>query len=175
LQMVANKWAQMVVQYDVACCDCSCGNIAMMEWALQYINTDLLAQFKAKLYAATQNQAFASGSDSGQQEPSNSETGESGSSSQSGQSDSSQVGQSGSSSQSGSTSSDESSAGAGEEVSAASTQGDSGDQGQAYEISQVNNQQSSSQDTGMPIAATLGVIALVCLIAVGYFRGRKHI
>lgn len=163
LQMVAEVWGNMIVQYDVACCDCSCGNIQMMEWACTYINTDLLAQLKPVLYAATQNNAFASGAS---EDPTNVDPGQSSSSSQSGQSSSS--------SQSGSESTGDStgSTGAGEDVSAASTTGSSGDQGQAYEISEVDKQ-SSSQDTGMPIAATLGVLAIVCLVAIGYFRGKK--
>jgi len=58
LRKVANKWAQLVIDNGVACCDCSCGNIAMMDWSLKYINADLLSQFKQKLYQATQNKIF---------------------------------------------------------------------------------------------------------------------
>ena len=32
---IANTWAQATIQNGVACCDCSCGNIAMMQWAVQ--------------------------------------------------------------------------------------------------------------------------------------------
>ena len=55
---IANTWAQATVQNGVACCDCSCGNIAMMQWAVQYVNPDILAQLLPKLYEATKNPVF---------------------------------------------------------------------------------------------------------------------
>ena len=58
LRRVANLWAQSVIDNGVACCDCSCGNVLMMDWSLQFINADLLSQFKARLYQATQNKLF---------------------------------------------------------------------------------------------------------------------
>lgn len=38
LRLLASTWAQAMAENGVACCDCSCGNIAMMEWAMQYLN-----------------------------------------------------------------------------------------------------------------------------------------
>jgi cobaltochelatase CobN len=179
LRMVANTWAKMIIENGVACCDCSCGNIAMMEWVTQYINPDLLAQVKSQIYTATGYEGFAPstpvnpnqpvqptqpGQPSEPGQPSQpGEPGQPGEPSQPGQSEES------ASSNAGST--------PGElQVSAATTPGDEGSQSsQAHEINPVN-QQSSSQNTGMPIVATLAVIALVCLLAVGYFyRGRKQI
>ena len=55
---IANTWAQATIKNGVACCDCSCGNIAMMEWAVQYVNPDILAQLLPKLYDATKNPVF---------------------------------------------------------------------------------------------------------------------
>ena len=55
---IANTWAQATVQNGVACCDCSCGNIAMLQWAVQYVNPDILAQLLPKLYDATKNPKF---------------------------------------------------------------------------------------------------------------------
>ena len=46
LQLVANEWAKMVIAGGVACCDCSCGNIAMMKWATTYVNAESTGQFK---------------------------------------------------------------------------------------------------------------------------------
>ena len=59
IRNIANTWAQATVQNGVACCDCSCGNIAMMQWAVQYVNPDILAQLLPKLYQATQNPVFS--------------------------------------------------------------------------------------------------------------------
>lgn len=59
LQLIANTWSGMIATNGVACCDCSCGNLAMIEWATQYINPDILAQFNARMYSATMNPSFA--------------------------------------------------------------------------------------------------------------------
>ncbi len=148
LQFVAKTWADAVIKNGVACCDCSCGNIAMMKWATQYINPDMLAQLNSQLFAATGNPGFASSTN-----PSND-------------------GQSGQSGQNSGQGSSSEGTNPGEQVSAASTSTGAGQQGKAYEISEAN--QSSSQNTGMPIAATIGVILLVCLVGLGYFRGKKQ-
>ncbi|HEY0196361.1 MAG TPA: cobaltochelatase subunit CobN, partial [Methanobacterium sp.] len=173
LRLVANTWANLIAQNGVACCDCSCGNIAMMKWATQYINPDLLAQFKSQIYAATRNEGFAPSppnpSQPGQpSEPGQPEPGEPGQPEpgEPGQPEPGQPNQPGQSEQS------ESSAGTtpGEQqVSATTTPADAGDSGQkAHEISETG-QQSSSQ-TGMPIAAIVGILLIVGLIGVGYFR-----
>ncbi|RAP48632.1 MAG: hypothetical protein BZ136_04670, partial [Methanosphaera sp. rholeuAM74] len=58
LTKVANIWAQSVIDNGVACCDCSCGNIMMLDWSLKYVNPDILSKLKAKLYQATQDKTF---------------------------------------------------------------------------------------------------------------------
>ena len=58
LRKVANIWAQNVIDNGVACCDCSCGNVLMMDWSLKFINPDLMSRLKAKLYQATQDKRF---------------------------------------------------------------------------------------------------------------------
>ena len=145
LEMITKMWADSIIQSGVACCDCSCGNIAMMKWATQYINPDMLAQLEAVFYDATRSESFAPTS---------------------GPTQGGQQGQSGESSGQGSSSEGSN---PGEQVSAA-TAGDTGE-GKAHEITEIGHQ-SQSQNTGMPIAATLGVILLIGLVAVGYFRGR---
>jgi cobaltochelatase CobN len=155
LQLVANTWAQMVIQNGVACCDCSCGNLAMMQWASTYVNADLLAHLNAMLYEATQQAAFAPG-----QTPASDPTGSTQTSSQSSSSQSSSQSESQDSGSSGS---------AGEEESeSATTPGEEGE-GKAYEVSKQSS--SGTSESGLPIAAVLGVIALVCLVGIGYFRG----
>ena len=49
LENLATMWANSIIVNGVACCDCSCGNIAMLKWATQYINPDLLAKFNDQL------------------------------------------------------------------------------------------------------------------------------
>ena len=58
LSDLANMWAEAVIANGVACCDCSCGNIAMMQWAINYINPDLLARLAEKMFEATHNNFF---------------------------------------------------------------------------------------------------------------------
>lgn len=58
LKKVADIWAQSVIDNGVACCDCSCGNVFMMDWSFKYINPDLMSRLKAKLYQATQDKRF---------------------------------------------------------------------------------------------------------------------
>ena len=58
LRDIANTWAEATIAKGVACCDCSCGNVAMMEWAMKYVNADLLAKLLPTLYNATLNPKF---------------------------------------------------------------------------------------------------------------------
>ena len=58
LRKIADIWAQSVIDNGVACCDCSCGNVFMMDWSLKYVNPDLMSRLKAKLYQATQDKRF---------------------------------------------------------------------------------------------------------------------
>jgi len=55
---IADQWAQSVITNGVACCDCSCGNIAMMQWAIDFINPDLLAKFANQIFQATNHNFF---------------------------------------------------------------------------------------------------------------------
>ncbi len=155
LTHVAQTWANLIAQNGVACCDCSCGNIAMMEWASQHVNPDLLSHLNAQLYKATHNPGFAPSSTPSQPEYQSSSVPQS-------QGLSSQL-----SSQSMSRSTD----GDGEQSQSEESLGP-GDQGEskAYEVSKQGI--SSSSDSGLPIVAVIGVIALVCLIGLGYFRKR---
>jgi len=157
LNMVANKWGQLIADNGVACCDCSCGNIAMMKWASQHVNPDLLSQLNAQLYKATQNTGFApSPTPLKPETPSSSPPSQStGSSSQSASQSSSAAGESSAQSQSQ------------ESVSP----GDQGE-GKAYEVSQ-SSRSSGSSDASLPMAAVVGVIVLVCLIGFGYYRAQS--
>jgi cobaltochelatase CobN len=147
LEMITKVWSDAILKSGVACCDCSCGNIAMMKWATQYINPDMLAQLEAVFYDATKSEEFAPNSNPTQ---------------------GGQQGQSGESTGQGSSAQGTS---PGEQASSASSPGSEAGEQKAYEVSEMG-QQSQSQNTGMPIAATIGVILLVGLVAVGYFRGR---
>lgn len=58
LKTIANTWANLIAKHGVACCDCSCGNIAMIEWATKYISADLLQNLFKELFGATKKEIF---------------------------------------------------------------------------------------------------------------------
>jgi cobaltochelatase CobN len=154
LQLVVNTWSSMIAQNGVACCDCSCGNLAMIKWATQYVNPDILAQFNSQMYSGTMDASFAPN-------PVNSQTpSEQASASQT----MGQVSGKQTESASSNPSTDESQQQSEEGISP-------GDQGQekSYEVSKSDASSSSSQ-TGLPIIAIVGVIVLISLIGIGYFR-----
>jgi cobaltochelatase CobN len=153
MNLVANKWAQTVIQNGVACCDCSCGNIAMIRWATNFVNPDLLSQVNNQMYQATQNSAFSPGQTPQTSNPSQSSNGNP---------STSQGGSQGAGS-------------SGKEVDTVQSQdstspGDQG-QGKSYEVSKSNS--GGSSESGLPITAIIGVIVLVALVGVGYYRGIK--
>ena len=147
---LANVMAQNVIANGVACCDCTCANLANMKWAAQYLNADMLAQFNQQIYITTGNPSFAPSQSPSQ--PQSSAQAQSGGSNVQAASKSS-----GSSGEVGEQSQDES-----------TSPGEEGE-GKAYEVSQQSS--SASPESGLPIAAVVGVIALVCLVGFGYFRG----
>lgn len=159
LNLVANTWAKMVIANGVACCDCSCGNIAMIEWAMNHVNADVLAHLKSVMYDATHQAQFAPGQSP--QPPQSQPTGPTSESSQSSSSDSS--------SQADSAESGSSSAGE-EELDSATSPGDEGE-GKAYEVSKQSA--GGVSESGLPLVALVGVIALVFLVGIGYFRGNN--
>ncbi|MGB9838833.1 cobaltochelatase subunit CobN [Methanothermobacter sp.] len=167
LRLVANKWASTIAEYGVACCDCSCGNIAMMQWVMQYVNPDLLSRVKEKLYAATKSAAFAPAENPNQGGESGSTPGSApGSQPQGGSTGSEVSGRSGGSS--GASTAGPGTHGSSQNTpaeSAASSQG----AGKSYEVTKAGSSGASS--TGMPVYAIIGVIALVALVGVGYFLG----
>ncbi|MDI9624493.1 MAG: cobaltochelatase subunit CobN [Methanothermobacter sp.] len=168
LSLVANTWASLISNYGVSCCDCSCGNIAMMQWAMQYINPNLLEAVKARLYGATMNGAFApTGSPGIPSQP-----GTPGVPGQPGSPGS--VGHVG-----GPTPGYIGSPGTGSQASAGSMGGivgaagaiagsDAGPgTGKVYEVSKSSG--TAGTPRGLPVYAIVGVIILVALVGAGYF------
>ena len=153
LNMVRNTWAQLIATNGVACCDCSCGNLAMIEWASKNLNPDLLAKLNSEIYKATGNSQFAPG-----QIPS--QTQQPATQSQTTGSTASVTSQS---------ISDSDGSSERPQSEESTSPGDNG-YAKAYEVSDGGN--SGSSDSGLPLAAIVGVIALVCLIGYGYFRAR---
>ncbi len=183
LSNIANTWAQATVKNGVACCDCSCGNIAMMQWAVQYVNPDILAQLLPKLYDATQNPVFLNntqnvppeanadpsnsapstpnptkGSTSSSTISSNATTTNTQHSQSNGNSNGDAVSDVGESSSSG-------------EVGASAAEG--ADVKKSIEINPVTQQ--SASEVGMSLIAVLGVICLILIIGVGYFRDKDDV
>lgn len=194
---IANNWAQATIKNGVACCDCSCGNIAMMQWAVQYVNPDILAQLLPKLYEATQNPVFASNTQSTvpsenqnndkNQEASttnpvkgstsastttvktnSSSTTKTTTSQSSAKSSSSNV-QGGSPSNVGANGESVSNAGNGGQSSeAGASTVESADVKKSVEINPITSQ--SASEVGLSIVAVLAILCLIMVVAVGYFR-----
>jgi cobaltochelatase CobN len=211
IRNIANSWAQATVTSGVACCDCSCGNIAMMQWAIQYVNPDILAQLLPKLYEATRNPVFLNntqnaqpqdvddtsnvdpsspnpqeGSDSSSTVPSNATTNtqSSSKSSSNAQNSGNSQGQAasnvGTNGQTGS-SQGRAASNTGEaseisEVNDVSEAGDSSSQGadvkKSIEINPITSQ--SASEVGLSIIAVIGILCLIGVIGLGYFRNRDE-
>ena len=177
---IANTWAQATIQNGVACCDCSCGNIAMMQWAVQYVNPDILAQLLPKLYEATKNPVFANNTQStvqpeqdaseNQKEASTTVPVEGSTSSatvatNSSSSTAQNVAQQGSNPQGEAFSNVGADASAGE---AGSSSAEGADVKKSVEINPITSQ--SASEVGLSIIAVLAILCLIMVVAVGYFR-----
>ena len=180
LRDIANSWAQATVQNGVACCDCSCGNIAMMQWAVQYVNPDILAQLLPKLYEATKNPVFKnntqttqppeSDTDSTQKEASTQNPVE-GSTSLATVMTNSSSSTSQSTPQSGDNSQGEAFSNVGEgsqSVQAGSSSSQGADVKKSIEINPITSQ--SASEVGLSLAAVIAILCLIMVVAVGYFR-----
>ncbi|MBC7118883.1 MAG: cobaltochelatase subunit CobN [Methanobacteriaceae archaeon] len=174
LSFVANTWASMISSHGVSCCDCSCGNIAMIQWAMGYVNPDLLSGVKAKLYGATQNSAFApTGAPGTPGQPGTSTLGAPGSSTGQAGPTPGYTGSPGIGTQAGSPGTEGVVAAGATGAAAGAGQGP-GVAGRVYEVSKAGGMPGAS--SGLPIYAVAGIVALVALVGVGYFlAGRKGI
>lgn len=184
---IANTWAQSTIAKGVACCDCSCGNVAMMEWALKYVNADLLAKLLPTLYNATLNPKFlqnatdlpsnateidsqttdtsTESNDTSRTVPTNS------SSSTKSQSSQGNTEIPGSSSSAGVGMDVEGKADADSDMNAGTP--DAVGEGRAMEVTQHTSTPVAPKDVSMPIAIIVCVICLVLLIGLGYFRNKN--
>lgn len=182
---IANTWAQTTVQNGVACCDCSCGNIAMMQWAAQYVNPDILAQLLPKLYEATKNPVFLNNTQSTvppEQDVKDNNVKEAsmknpveGSTSASTVASNSSSSKTESYSQSSTNSQGDAISNAGEdgEVSQAGSSNSQGaDVKKSIEINPITSQ--SASEVGLSIIAVIGVLCLIMIIGLGYFRNKDE-
>ena len=177
---IANTWAQATIQNGVACCDCSCGNIAMMQWAVQYVNPDILAQLLPKLYQATKNPVFANNTQTSVPPESESNNNQREASTQNpveGSTSSATVATNSSSTttqatpQNGDNAQGEafSNVGAGSEsVQAGQASSEGADVKKSVEINPITSQ--SASEVGLSIVAVLAILCLIMVVAVGYFR-----
>ena len=177
---IANTWAQATVQNGVACCDCSCGNIAMMQWAVQYVNPDILAQLLPKLYEATKNPVFKNNTQSAQPseaEPNRNQNEASSQNPVKGSTSSSTIATNSSSTTTQTTAQNGNNAqgdafsnvGAGaESVEAGSSNSEGADVKKSVEINPITSQ--SASEVGLSIVAVLAILCLIMVVAVGYFR-----
>ena len=181
ISSIANTWAQATIKNGVACCDCSCGNVAMMQWAVQYVNPDLLAQLLPKLYDATHNPVFDKNTQSSQPPETQSNQNQKEASTQNpvkGSTSSAIIATNSSSTttqstiaQSGSNPQGEafSNVGAGSEsAEAGNSQAEGADVKKSVEINPITSQ--SASEVGLSLAAVLAILCLIMVVAVGYFR-----
>jgi cobaltochelatase CobN len=150
-----NEFVQSVNEYGVTCCHHTCGNLVLNQMMVtgSTLSMEQLQQYAAA-YASATGKSLNLGTP-GSTPQSGSAQATSGVSSSVGASSSNEAAtESGSASSSASESASES----------AGTEGTS----KSYEVSETGQQ--SSAQSSMPIVAIVGVILLVCLVGVGYFR-----
>lgn len=177
---IANTWAQATVQNGVACCDCSCGNIAMMQWAVQYVNPDILAQLLPKLYDATKNPKFKNNTQSTQPPESDTNENQKEASTQNpveGSNSSSTI-KTNSTTTTTQTNAQNGENGYGEAFSNVGENSQSPQAGQSslegadvkksVEINPITSQ--SASEVGLSVLAVLAILCLIMVVAVGYFR-----
>ncbi len=178
IREITNSWKNLIAIRGVACCDCSCGNIAMMEWATQFMNPNMLAQFYKQLYQATKNPMFAPPNPPTPTEPKIPATAEepaTPTTPEPGVSPAPTTPGQPTAPTSPGTEASSASIPPGMEVSAAEVQVTSagpakaGQGKKAYEVTKVTPPSSSAG--GIPIWALLGVVLLTGLAILGYFKG----
>ena len=152
----------------------------MMQWAVQYVNPDILAQLLPKLYEATKNPIFKNNTQSTQPPETESDQNQKEASTQNpveGSTSSSTISTNSSSTttqnvaQSGNDAQGEafSNVGAGSEsVEAGSSSSEGADVKKSIEINPITSQ--SASEVGLSIVAVLAILLLILVIAVGYFR-----
>jgi len=126
---------------------------------MQYMNPDLLSRVREKLYAATKSSAFAPSSDGGSTPTAPSNPGQPqapGTSADNGEPHHEE-----------SQDSDVSTSAPGVEAATHSSAGEN--QGKAYEVSSASG--SANPETGLPVYAIVGIVAIVGLLGLGYFFG----
>ena len=191
LSNVANQWAEAVIANGVACCDCSCGNIAMMQWAVDFINPDLLAKFADQIFKATnhnffnpanfQNNPNTDSADSQTDENSGMNTTDanvkSNSTSSTLKSDSATSGfNNGDTARGvGVTSSQSATASSASEINSLENTGEAGadSSSKSYEVEKSVSSSSTTTEKSMSIQLIICVIILVGIFAIGYFRNKN--
>jgi len=156
LTQVKDLYIQATVEYGVVCCHHTCGNLDFTNYVVRgsSLTMEQLQQFVDVMQAAT-GEPVTLGTTGTPSKPTGSVS-STGASSSVGASESNEAAtESGSTSSSSSESASES----------AGTEGTS----KSYEISETGQQ--SSAQSNMPIVAIVGVILMVGLVGVGYFRG----
>ncbi len=191
LSSVANQWAEAVITNGVACCDCSCGNIAMMQWAVDFINPDLLARFADQIFQATNHNFFNPANFQNNPDADNSQSDVdenaginstdanviSNSSSSTMKSDSSTSGSNRGNTAvgAGETSSQQATASSQSEINGLDNAGDSGAESSSktYEVEKSVSSSSTTTEKSMSIQLLICVIVLVGIFAIGYFRNKN--
>ena len=165
LTELANKFIESVVQYGVTCCHHTCANLNFNNFVVMSssLSSDVLQEYANLIKAATGMTLTVS-------ETSSSETSSENTDSSSGDSDSESFNEGYSTADSAngvSTVGEDSSS---EDSSGGSQSASSSGSSPAYEINQQNSSSNSSSDSSTPFIAIIGVICLLILVGVGYFK-----
>jgi len=170
LRKIANMWGSLIIKNGVNG-DHHTHDHAMIEFAMQYMDKDMLSQFKETMYKATKNKVYAPGSgnvDPGDVNPGTTPGGNpsTGGSPSPGTSSSS-------SNPSGETSqtSSQGASSAGESAQDSSSQDSSSGDQQIYELyDKIDVEKVESAIEELPYGP-LAAILMIALVAVGYFKG----
>ncbi len=162
LSGLADRYIQLANQYGVVCCHHTCANMVFNQWLVKLSSLDRasLQKFAAAMAAATGMSIDVPGS-GGSNQPGNYGEGQS-----TGTAGRPSRGSSGEGRSQVTASSASGNSGPGAEP----QEGTSGEEGKAYEVSAAT--ESGSSESQVPVYAILGVICLVALVGIGYFRAR---
>ncbi|RJS49965.1 MAG: hypothetical protein CIT03_00485 [Methanobacterium sp.] len=157
-QDIVRQWSQLIHQHGVTCDHHVCGDVAMVNWAMQYMDADIASQFKEQMYKATENVMFAPGGIDPGVTPGTPGTtpGTPGETPAGGSNQGSSSGHS-----------HDVSAEAAQESAESAEAGEEG--AKSYEVSTADSP-SSSQDNSM-IYTLIGIISILALVGAGFYFG----
>ncbi len=177
IRQIVNSWASLIHQHGVTCDHHVCGDMVMVEWAMQYMEGNMLSQFKQVMYKATRNAKFATGASDTPGTPGTNPgtpgfnpgtTPGTNYGSNPGTPDQTSTG--GSTSQSSASSAGQTSSAGADSGQAQQESGETGEEGQrAYEVAKT--EPGVSSETPFVAYAVVGLAAILLLLGAGFYFG----